>query len=769
MKLGIIYLATGEYHKFWREFYMTCERYFCLDIEKGYEIFTDTPEEFEIYNDKNICLHKIDDLGWIVNTSYKSKYICNIRVELLKYDYVFYINSNFLFTAPIYAKEILPDASDDYLTALSFDHYLQVDVENYPYDRQPESLAYIPIGQGKRYFQGGFYGGRTREMLLLSDWCCEAIAQDFNRKIIARFHDESYINRYMLDKQPKVLNDEYALQHIWPYHGPHKAIIRNKEELLGTHVLGRLKEVYTDTSLSFLLDEHLCFRPGGIVNLYGGLGNQMFGYAYCLYMQKRDTQRRWWTDAYACLNTNDHNGYELNKIFFGINASLELSDEIHQKLSQISDRYKNNNNESHLSRVQDFIPSDKPLVICNGCWQCYPYVEACAEELRQQFRFDETKLSKKSKNILDVISNRCTVSIHIRRGDYLKGNNEWLYGGICTIAYYQAAMLQLEEKLREKPYYFFFSDEPDWVKKYFNLPNSRIIDWNQKEESWQDLCLMAACRHHIIANSSFSWWGAWLGQHEGTLTIAPDVWYNTTHTPDLLPTEWIRIPIPSSSELLQRLCNDLILRSSYLESLGLQVGKMGAVLFFFHYARYTGNVLYENYAEELLDEVYNDVNKGISYGFANGLCGIGWAVEYLVKQEFIEGDTDDALEEIDRQVMVYNPTRISDYSFANGLDGIVCYVLSRLLSPRAPKAPLPFDERYRKELYLACRNIPIEEQTTYTHSYINLLEKGDCDYSFNDVLEQLFELSEDVFNMKGMTWETGIKMMKRVKENNYLL
>ena len=394
-------------------------------------------------------------------------------------------------------------------------------------------------------------------------------------------------------------------------------------------------------------------------------------------------------------------------------------------------------------------------------------MEACADELRQQFQFDETQLNEKNKKILEIISHRCTVSVHIRRGDYLKGNNEWLYGGICTVAYYQAAMLQLEEMLPEKPYYLFFSDEPDWVKEYFNLPNSEIIDWNRKEESWQDLCLMAACRHHIIANSSFSWWGAWLGQHEDTLTIAPDVWYNTTHTPDLLPLQWIRIPIPSSVELLQRLCNELILRSSYWDSLGLQVGKMGAVLFFFHYARYTGNVLYENYAEELFDEVYNDVNKGISYGFANGLCGIGWAVEYLVKQEFIEGDTDDALEEIDRQMMVYNPTRISDYSFANGLDGIVCYVLSRLLSPRAPKVPLPFDERYRKELYLACRNIPIEERTTYTHSYINLLEKGDCDYSFNDVLEQLFELSEDVFNMKGMTWETGIKMMKRVKENNY--
>ena len=763
MKLGIVYLATGAYNNFWKDFYYTCELFFCVDAEKGYELFTDSPESFDYASSANVHVRQIEDLGWIVNTSYKSEYICSIRKELEAYDYVFYINSNFLFTAPIYAKEVLPDLSNDYLTALSFNHYLQIEIINYPYDRQPDCLAYIPVGQGKRYFQGGFYGGRTKEMLLLSDWCREAIAQDFGKKIVARFHDESYINRYLLDKNPKVLNDEYALQHIWPYHGPYKAVIRNKEEVLGTHVLGQLKDVYTDTSLSFLLDGHLRFRPGGIVNLYGGLGNQMFGYAFCLYMQKRVSERSWWMDPYACKNPDIHNGYELNNIFTRINASLEISDENHRKLPQISNKHRTYIKELHLSKLQTFISSDKPLAIYNGCWQCYPYVETCADELRQQFQFDKTQLNEKSKRLLEVIKGRCTISVHIRRGDYLKGNNEWLYGGICTIAYYQAAMQRLENLLSEKPTYLFFSDDPVWVKKHFNIPDSEIIDWNSNEDSWQDLCLMAACRHHIIANSSFSWWGAWLGQHEDTLTIAPDVWYNTTRTPDLLPSEWIRIPIPPSSELLQRLCNDLILRSSYLDSLGLQQGKMGAVLFFFHYARYTGTTLYENYAEELFDEVYNDVNKGIAYGFANGLCGIGWAVEYLVKHNFIEGNTDEALEEIDRQVMVYDPTRLTDYSFANGLDGIVCYVLSRLLSPRAPEISLPFDERYRKELYLACKNVPIKEQTIYICSYINLLDKGTCSYSFNDVLEQLFELSEDVFNMNGMTWETGIKMMNRVK------
>lgn len=422
MKTGIIYLATGAYNKFWKDFYCTCEQYFCVDAEKEYKLFTDSPESIGCASSANVHVRQIEDWGWIVNTSYKSEYICRIREESEEYDYVFYINGNFLFTAPIYAEEVLHDASNGYLTALSFDHYLQIDVRNYPYDHQPDCLAYIPIGQGKRYFQGGFYGGRNREILLLSDWCREPIAQDFNKKIVARFHDESNSNHYMLDKKPKVLNDEYALQHIGPYHGPHKAVVRNKEEVLGTHVLGQLKKVYTNTSLSFLLDGPLCFRHRGIVNLYGGLGNQMFGYAFCLYVQKQDSQRRWWADPYTCQNSNVHNGYELNKIFIDIDASSELSEKKHQKLSQISDKHKTNIKELRLSKVQTFTSSNKSLAIHNGCWRYYPYVEACGDEFRQQFQFDETQLNGKNKRLLEVISNRCTVSVHNRHGNYLKGN-----------------------------------------------------------------------------------------------------------------------------------------------------------------------------------------------------------------------------------------------------------------------------------------------------------------------------------------------------------
>ena len=103
MKIGIVYLATGAYNSFWIDFYHTCEQYFCVDAEKGYELFTDSLESMNSIISANVHVRQIEDLGWIVNTSYKSEYICSIRKELEAYDYVFYINSNFLFTAPIYA------------------------------------------------------------------------------------------------------------------------------------------------------------------------------------------------------------------------------------------------------------------------------------------------------------------------------------------------------------------------------------------------------------------------------------------------------------------------------------------------------------------------------------------------------------------------------------------------------------------------------------------------------------------------------------------
>lgn len=118
MRIGIIYIATGIYTEFWKEFYPTCESFFCMDAQKGYEVFTDSPKLLSM-KFHNTYLHPIEDRGFIVNVSSKSKFICEIASELeRKYDYVFYLNGNYKFVEPILSHEILPGPENNYLTVL---------------------------------------------------------------------------------------------------------------------------------------------------------------------------------------------------------------------------------------------------------------------------------------------------------------------------------------------------------------------------------------------------------------------------------------------------------------------------------------------------------------------------------------------------------------------------------------------------------------------------------------------------------------------------
>ena len=146
--------------------------------------------------------------------------------------------------------------------------------------------------------------------------------------------------------------------------------------------------------------------------------------------------------------------------------------------------------------------------------------------------------------------------------------------------------------------------------------------------------------------------------------------------------------------LLERIANHLIINSSFLDDLGLFHGKMGIVIFFYHYSRYTNNPIYEEFAGELLDEVYEDIHRGMSFDFENGLCGIGWGIEYLLQNGYIEGDSDEILEDIDRKIMEYDPRRITDTTFRSGFPGLSCYIRTRLNSPCRNPDTVPFDALY---------------------------------------------------------------------------
>ena len=154
--------------------------------------------------------------------------------------------------------------------------------------------------------------------------------------------------------------------------------------------------------------------------------------------------------------------------------------------------------------------------------------------------------------------------------------------------------------------------------------------------------------------------------------------------------------------------SQLILNAHFIPGTGLFHGRMGCVLFLAVYARHTQNEMYENFASELLDTIYEDLNKELHFNLEDGLCGIGWGIEYLVQQGLMQGDTDEILWEVDQRIMEYNPLRISDLSFRRGLGGLTFYVIARLLAVREIKK-IPFDWNYLQSLKTALSQANLSE------------------------------------------------------------
>ena len=160
----------------------------------------------------------------------------------------------------------------------------------------------------------------------------------------------------------------------------------------------------------------------------------------------------------------------------------------------------------------------------------------------------------------------------------------------------------------------------------------------------------------------------------------------------------------------QAILHKLLLYPSLLPDIGLLRGKMGISFFFMHYSRQTGEVLYEDIAGELLEEITEKLNKEMPITFESGLTGIGWAIDYLIAKGYVEGDSMDICEEIDSKIMEISPNRLTDYSLEKGISGILLYVLSHCKVVYSQQKKLPFDSVYLYDLYTACDKISSQRQ-----------------------------------------------------------
>lgn len=139
--------------------------------------------------------------------------------------------------------------------------------------------------------------------------------------------------------------------------------------------------------------------------------------------------------------------------------------------------------------------------------------------------------------MIEKIIGTDSVSLHVRRSDYIGS----YFAGICTLEYY-AKTVEYMRKHIQKSIFFVFSDDIPWCKEHLNLAdNVYFIDWNKGKDSYKDLILMSNCKHNIIANSSFSWWGARLNNNPTKIVIAPHKWHQNLDYKDIIPSDWIKI------------------------------------------------------------------------------------------------------------------------------------------------------------------------------------------------------------------------------------
>lgn len=273
-----------------------------------------------------------------------------------------------------------------------------------------------------------------------------------------------------------------------------------------------------------MLDNYPTYTPSPsevVVRFYGGLGNNMFQYAAGL--------------SYA----KQHNkSLKIVGNFKNISEVFFVSENDYVKGRPLTENaYIERDASLDFRDAMD----NSSFQYLNGYFQDENIFKKNRDLILELFKF-KNELTPKNKKLADKIKSTNSVSIHIRRGDYLVA----CYNDMLSNYYYNHAMDYISSKV-ENPHFYIFSDDIEWVKKNLNVkyPHTFVDNNQEKESADQDMHLMSLCKHNIIANSTFSWWGAWLNQNPEKIVLVPRVWLTGTiaqkDTKNVIPEDWIRI------------------------------------------------------------------------------------------------------------------------------------------------------------------------------------------------------------------------------------
>lgn len=260
-----------------------------------------------------------------------------------------------------------------------------------------------------------------------------------------------------------------------------------------------------------------------IINLKGGLGNQMFQYAYGRALELAGKKIVFNTAFFngARSKTDTARDFKLNN--FNIQTKAVFTD--------------------RKRPVLDFIKKilGKLKLGEDGYWQSEKYFKKIEDSIRGEFTLKEP-LDDRFTNVIRQIENTPSVSLHIRRGDYVNDKKTKAVHDVCGLEYYEKAIDIIKAEVNN-PTFFIFSDDIDWVAKNLEITSPAFWVSNLEGKDFEELILMSKCKHNIIANSTFSWWGAWLNKNPNKIVVAPKQWFTNKTSEDIniLPKTWVQI------------------------------------------------------------------------------------------------------------------------------------------------------------------------------------------------------------------------------------
>lgn len=297
-----------------------------------------------------------------------------------------------------------------------------------------------------------------------------------------------------------------------------------------------------------------------VARIFGGLGNQMFQYAAARAISlrlgdlpviadarpmKTDVLREYELDAFhtKCRRMN-----RLERIIVGLSLSPKLT-KPRAVIQSVFPRLGLKSLVDQRNEYQSEFASVTGGVYLDGLWQSPRYFEQCADTIRSELTLKEPP-DPANAEMLRRIGDVQSVALHVRRGDYASDPSVKSLLGLCGLDYYRAAIEQLQQRVEGPVHYFVFSDDPAWTKENLQLhAPSTYVSHNVGRKNREDMRLMAACRHFIIPNSTFSWWGAWLSRAEGKVVIAPRQFFAkpTRSDADRIPAGWVQLDFAPTS------------------------------------------------------------------------------------------------------------------------------------------------------------------------------------------------------------------------------